>query len=103
MSKYFDPYNYMRSLKKEMPPLIITVAITGGMAGKEVNPNLPETREEQADSVFEAYEAGAAVVHIHARDPHMGYASSSTNPEDYYNPGSGNNLEKINMSKSYQC
>ncbi|MEM3004015.1 MAG: 3-keto-5-aminohexanoate cleavage protein, partial [Candidatus Bathyarchaeia archaeon] len=50
-----------------MPPLIITCAITGGWQGKEANPNLPETPEEQAKSTFEAYEAGASIVHVHAR------------------------------------
>ncbi|MEM3017749.1 MAG: 3-keto-5-aminohexanoate cleavage protein, partial [Candidatus Bathyarchaeia archaeon] len=57
-----------------MPPLIITCAITGGWQGKEANPNLPETPEEQAKSTFEAYEAGASIVHVHARDPKKGYA-----------------------------
>lgn len=50
-----------------MPPLIITVAVTGGGVGKEENPNLPETPEEQAQQTYEAYQAGASCVHIHAR------------------------------------
>ena len=54
---------------RKWPPVIISCAITGGIHGKEANPNLPETPEEQADSVYEAYKAGASVVHIHARDP----------------------------------
>jgi 3-keto-5-aminohexanoate cleavage enzyme len=66
-----------------MPPLIISVALTGGVHGKEVNPNLPETPDEQAQQAYEAYKAGAAIVHIHARDPKKGYASPSINPEDY--------------------
>jgi len=57
-----------RVARSAMPPLIISVAITGGGAGKELNPNLPETPEEQARQTFEAYQAGAAAVHIHARD-----------------------------------
>ncbi|NPU84421.1 MAG: 3-keto-5-aminohexanoate cleavage protein [Syntrophaceae bacterium] len=78
-----DIYEYDRKLKDGMPPLIISVAITGGAAGKEVNPNLPETPEEQAKSVLEAYQAGASAVHIHARDPLKGYAYSSVNPAHY--------------------
>lgn len=66
-----------------MPPLIISVAVTGGVHGKESNPNLPETPEEQAQQAYEAYKAGASIVHIHARDPKTGYASPSTNPEHY--------------------
>ena len=65
---YSDPYEYMqRVTKKAMPPLIISVAITGG-SGKEENPNVPETPEEQAQQTYEAYRAGATCVHIHAKD-----------------------------------
>jgi 3-keto-5-aminohexanoate cleavage enzyme len=35
---------------------------------------MPETANEQAKSSFEAYEAGAAAVQIHARDPKKSYA-----------------------------
>ena len=50
---YADPYEYMsRVMKSAMPPLIITVAITGGGPGKELNPNIPETPEEQASMSF---------------------------------------------------
>jgi len=81
---YLDTREYMQNIARGMPRLIITVAITGGVAGKEVNSNLPETPEEQADSTYEAYKAGAAIVHIHARDPMNGYASASSRTEDYY-------------------
>jgi 3-keto-5-aminohexanoate cleavage enzyme len=79
----FD-YEFLEMVRKqEMPPLIITVALTGGVQGKEVNPNLPETPEEQAQQAYEAYKAGASIVHIHARDPEKGYASPSINPAHY--------------------
>jgi 3-keto-5-aminohexanoate cleavage enzyme len=67
-----------------MPPVIISVAITGGVIGKEANPNLPETPEEQIRETEACYKAGASLVHIHARDPEKGYASASSNPEHYY-------------------
>jgi len=51
-----------------MKKLIITDAITGGMHGKEANPNLPEQPEEQIEQTIEAWKAGASIVHIHARD-----------------------------------
>ncbi|MFC1910102.1 3-keto-5-aminohexanoate cleavage protein [Chloroflexota bacterium] len=77
-----DPYEYVRRIEREeMPPLIITVAITGGGAGKERNTNLPETFEEQAKSAHEAYNAGASSVHIHARDETG--AETSTDPLRY--------------------
>jgi 3-keto-5-aminohexanoate cleavage enzyme len=48
--------------------LIITAAITGG-ASPEGNPNLPKTPQEQVAATVDVYNAGAAVVHIHARNP----------------------------------
>jgi len=79
---YSDPYEYVRRVEADdMPPLIITVAITGGNAGKERNPNIPETIEEQIKSTYEAYKAGATSVHIHARDDTG--AETSTDPEKY--------------------
>jgi len=47
--------------------LIITAALTGAEVTREQQPNLPITPEEIAQAALEAYEAGAAVVHVHAR------------------------------------
>lgn len=47
--------------------LIISVATTGGHQGKEANPNLPLEPEEIAQDVRECEEAGASIVHLHAR------------------------------------
>jgi uncharacterized protein (DUF849 family) len=51
---------------------IITCAITGAITTREQTPYLPVTPEEIATSALEAAEAGAAVVHIHVRDPESG-------------------------------
>jgi 3-keto-5-aminohexanoate cleavage enzyme len=64
-----NSYEWMQRVRKGLPPLIISVAITGGVQGKEMNPNLPETRDEQVEQAYEAYKMGASVVHIHARCP----------------------------------
>ena len=48
--------------------VIITVAQTGNFQGKAQNPNLPEQPAEVIQSAYECYNAGAAVVHIHARN-----------------------------------
>jgi 3-keto-5-aminohexanoate cleavage enzyme len=65
---YRDSELWLRSsAKKELPPLIITAAITGGVHGKEINPNHPETPREQAEQTLECYRLGASMVHIHAR------------------------------------
>ena len=54
-----------------MEKLIITAAITGG-ASPEDNPYLPKTPERTDSGTLDAYEAGAAVIHIHARNPETG-------------------------------
>jgi 3-keto-5-aminohexanoate cleavage enzyme len=51
-----------------MDKVIITAAITGGQHGREANPNLPLTAEEQAQAALDCYNAGAAVLHLHVRD-----------------------------------
>ncbi len=66
---YANSYSFMEKVREGMPPLIICVACNGGIQGKEYNENLPETADEIADSVHEAYRAGAAMVHVHAREP----------------------------------
>jgi 3-keto-5-aminohexanoate cleavage enzyme len=67
--KYTDSYEFMDRVRGGMPPVIICVACNGGIQGKEANEFIPETADEIALSVQAAYEAGAAMVHIHARDP----------------------------------
>ncbi len=51
-----------------MKKLIITAALTGGLHGKEANPALPEQPEEIIEEAVRCREAGAAIVHLHARD-----------------------------------
>jgi 3-keto-5-aminohexanoate cleavage enzyme len=53
-----------------LPPgkVIITAALNGAFANKDVNPNVPEQPDEIARAACECADAGAAIVHIHARD-----------------------------------
>lgn len=51
---------------------IITAAVTGAHTTRKQNPNLPVTPEEIANSALECADAGAAIVHLHARDPDSG-------------------------------
>src|SRR5829696_8451754 len=51
-----------------MNPVIIAVAITGSVPRKKDNPALPTSPAEQVEATHEAYEAGAALVHIHVRN-----------------------------------
>jgi 3-keto-5-aminohexanoate cleavage enzyme len=48
-------------------PCIITVAITGSVPRKEHNPAVPITIKEQVESTQAAFEAGAAIAHVHVR------------------------------------
>jgi 3-keto-5-aminohexanoate cleavage enzyme len=50
-----------------MEKLIITCALTGAEVTKKHNPALPYTVQEMAQSAYEAVQAGASVLHIHAR------------------------------------
>jgi 3-keto-5-aminohexanoate cleavage enzyme len=50
-------------------PIVITCALTGGIHGKEANANLPEQPDEIVAQGVAAWRAGAAVLHVHARNP----------------------------------
>ena len=52
--------------------IVITAAIAGSVTMKEHNPAVPYTPEEFVREAKQAEEAGAAVVHIHFRDPATG-------------------------------
>jgi 3-keto-5-aminohexanoate cleavage enzyme len=52
--------------------IIITVAVAGSRPTKEMNPAVPYTPKEIADAAVECHKAGAAISHIHVRDPKTG-------------------------------
>jgi len=52
--------------------VMITCAVTGAIHTPSMSPYLPITPEEIADAAIGAAEAGAALVHVHARDPKTG-------------------------------
>jgi uncharacterized protein (DUF849 family) len=64
-----------------MDKLIITAAMTGNITLPVQTPNLPLTPQQIIDQALEAAKAGAASVHIHARDPKT--ARPTTDPEVY--------------------
>jgi 3-keto-5-aminohexanoate cleavage enzyme len=55
-----------------MEKIIITAAVTGGLTTRHQNPNLPHTPEEIARAAIDSWKAGAAIVHLHVRDPLTG-------------------------------
>src|ERR1700693_2541183 len=52
--------------------IIITCAVTGSIHTPSMSPYLPLTAAKIADAAVAAAEAGAAIVHLHARNPHDG-------------------------------
>src|SRR5271165_2405581 len=59
------------------PKVIITCAVTGSIHTPSMSPYLPVTAEEIAEAAIGAAEAGAAIVHLHARDPRDGRPDQS--------------------------
>lgn len=60
---------------------IITCAITGAIHTPTMSDALPYTYDQIADQAIEAAEAGASILHLHARDPETG--APSVNPDDF--------------------
>ena len=56
--------------------VIITCAVTGAIHTPTMSPHLPVTPGQIADQAIEAAEAGAAILHLHARDPADGRPSA---------------------------
>ena len=61
--------------------VIISCAVTGSIHTPSMSPHLPVTPQEIAEAALGAAEAGAAIVHLHARDPHDGHPVHT--PEDF--------------------
>ena len=57
-------------MSKANDKVIISAALTGAVTSKKHCPAIPYTPVEIAEEALRAYEAGAAIVHIHARTPH---------------------------------
>ena len=57
--------------------VILTCAVTGAIHTPSMSPHLPVTPEAIADAAIEAAEAGAAIVHLHARNPETGRPDQS--------------------------
>ena len=61
-----------------MEKTIISVAVVGSQPTKRMNPAVPYTPKEIADAAIECSKAGAAISHIHVRDPETGIPCSRT-------------------------
>ena len=70
-------------MPKKLGKVAISCAVTGAIHTPTMSDALPYKPEDIADQAIEAAEAGAAVLHIHARDPQDG--SVSLNPDHFMN------------------
>ncbi len=61
--------------------VVITIATTGGLHGKEANAALPEQPDEIVSDFHDCYNAGATVAHMHVRDPK---GRTSSDPSIYH-------------------
>ncbi len=59
-----------------MSDIIITCAVTGSIHTPSMSPHLPVTAEQITDHALGAAEAGASILHLHARDPETGKPSA---------------------------
>jgi uncharacterized protein (DUF849 family) len=62
-------------MREPRDKIFITCAVTGNLTTPDQTPHLPITPEEIADACLGAAEAGAAIVHIHVREPGTGKPS----------------------------
>jgi uncharacterized protein (DUF849 family) len=62
-------------MREPRDKIFITCAVTGNLTTPEQTPHLPITPEQIADACLGAAEAGAAIVHIHVREPGSGKPS----------------------------
>jgi len=63
------------TMREPRDKIFITCAVTGNLTTPEQTPHLPITPEQIADACLGAAEAGAAIVHIHVREPDSGKPS----------------------------
>lgn len=66
--------------------VIITCAITGSVHTPSMSPHLPITPDQIADQAIAAANAGAAILHLHARDPETGFPSPEPAVFDQFLP-----------------
>ena len=66
--------------------VIISCAVTGSVHTPSMSEHLPLTPDQIAEQAIEAAEAGAAILHLHARDPVDGRPSADPKVFDQFVP-----------------
>lgn len=78
-----------------MSKIIITCAITGSIHTPSMSPYLPVTANEITENAIGAAEAGAAILHLHARDPNDGRPSAAPEHFDAFLPRIRQNCDAV--------
>lgn len=81
--RYAETFPFLERLEHGFPPAILSVSVNGALQGPESSPHIPETVAEITSAVGEAYDAGASIVHLHARDPGCLWRGA-TDPDHWY-------------------
>ena len=79
----------------ETRKVIITCAVTGSIHTPSMNPNLPVTSDEITEAALGAAEAGASVIHLHARDEKTGRPDQSLEAFSRFLPRIKQNTEAV--------
>ena len=75
--------------------VMITCAVTGSIHTPSMSPYLPVSPKEIADAAIGAAEAGAAIVHLHARDPKDGKPTQDPDMFRQFLPTIANNSDVV--------
>lgn len=78
-----------------MSKIIITCAVTGSIHTPSLSPHLPYTARDIEDQAVAAAEAGAAILHLHARDPETGRPSARAADFMNFLPGIGARCDAV--------
>ena len=73
-------------MAKTTDKVIISCAVTGSVHTPTMSPHLPVTPDQIAEQAIEAAEAGAAILHLHARDPRDGRPTADPAVYDQFVP-----------------
>ena len=67
-----------------MTKTILTCAVTGNLTSRDMHPDLPITPKQIAEEGLKAADAGAAILHLHVRDPETGKGSMNFDLYDVF-------------------
>src|SRR6185436_13709540 len=73
-------------MAKTQDKIIISCAVTGSVHTPSMSPHLPLSPQQIAEQAIEAAEAGAAILHLHARDPADGRPTADPKVFDQFVP-----------------